>query len=237
MTPVKLISLLLALQTTLGSHLLAQANDGGEQASIRFRIMALHTLNDSEDFFYRSREGFEPVRISHFRPSEEMTAMLAPDGQISFFTREEASDGETKYSIMGRSSVPSGSRQILVLAAKVNEQLVMTSVADNLSESDQDWLFINASKMPLAVMLGKGVKPFPIRPGQSVFHQPEVPKGTGARIQVVGKKESGWERVYSTYWPIREGQRGLIIFMSVGDDIRVKNIPEAVASLNENYGT
>lgn len=235
MKPLKPIFLLLALPLMLGTNIFAQTNEDGAPASVRFRIMALQSSVESDGLFYRSKDGFKPLAFTHYRPTNEMTGMLAPDGRLPFFTREQTPEGETRYAINSFSNVPNGSPQILVLAAMANDQLVMNSVADNKSNSDEDWLFINASTTPLAVMLGKDVEPFPIRAGQSVFHRPQLPTGKGTRIQIAMREQAGWERVYSTYWPIREGQRGLVIIVEVEADIRVKYIPESVVNPNGSF--
>lgn len=215
---------LLALIFTL-QICLAQSEE--EVPTLDFRTLGL-TRGISSDLFYATRDGFEKLPLSYFRPSSGKTARLAEDGSLPLFREVTDPEEGITYIPHTRVRIPEGSKQILILGAGTDDGLKLNAVKDNISSSNQDWLLINVSPTPMAIQLGDEDQPIRVAPGASVIHQVDLESGKGAAIQVAAFKENNWERVYSRFWPIYDGQRCMVIFLELNGEIKVYNFFEAV---------
>lgn len=198
-----------------------------EVQTVDFRTLGL-TRGVSSDLFFQTAEGYEPLPLRYFRPSSNMTAILAENGSLPIFTKEETLENGIQYVFHGQVAVPGGSGRVLLLGGQSNGRISFNAVSDNLSENDRDWLYINTTNTPIAVQLGEGNSPIGVAPGESIFHRTNVESGKGAAVRVAVFREEGWDRIYSRFWPIYEGQRSMVIFMDYGDQIKVHNFFEAV---------
>jgi len=196
---------------------------------IEIRTLGL-TRGIQTDLYYHNTEGFEKLPLAYYRPSATLRAAVDENGNLPLFSRVTTPEGEIQFLLHSRVAVPAGSRQILILGAQNEERVVMNAVADNLSDSSRDWLFINISQMPVAVELGEGNPLLLVPPSQSVFHEAQVVSGEGASIHVVVYKENAWERVYSRFWPIYSNQRNMVVFLESAGEIQVVNFFEPIRS-------
>lgn len=215
-------SFILLIQTSLSGQVSGNSD-------IRFRTLAMESGLEGE-LYFKNGSNFKLLPLPNSRPSESGVADRDSNGSLLLFKELQNDEGEIEYIPDVSVSIPKGSRQVLILAAKQNDKINAIAVNDNLNANERDWLMINVTDVPLALQLGHGEKPVPIPPGQSVFYEAKVKTGSGAAVKVAAYKEEGWKRVYSTFWPIYEGQRGLIICIQDGDSIRVKYISEKVSS-------
>jgi hypothetical protein len=197
------------------------------EAKIDFRTLGL-TRGISSNLFFHNGRAFEELPLAYFRPSREMSGALGEEGQLGLFTKETNEEDEEVFVPYTQIPIPGGSVQILILATHNGNGVSVYAVDDNLSSNDKDWLYINASTTPVAVQLGDGNEPFGVAPGESTFHRANVTSGQGAAIRVAVYKENGWERVYSRFLPIYEGQRSMIIFLQQNGRVTVHNFFEAI---------
>jgi hypothetical protein len=200
---------------------------GGE--TIQLRTLSMEKITVS-DIYYQKQNSYEKLPIAYFRPSPSMPVTIDEDRTLTFFERAENPEGGYLYTIQSQTKVPADSRQIILFATTVDEQIYFKAVSDNLSSDARDWLYINTTDTPIAVQLGEANKPVGLAPGQSTSHRAEVEAGSGAAIRVAVYKEDGWKRIYSRFWPIYEGQRSMVVFVEEAGKIKVYNFFEAVGS-------
>jgi hypothetical protein len=201
--------------------------------TVRFRTLVLEDATSKQLFFHERNEYTElPLRV--MRPSDSYVARLLADGSLPLFERFQGEDGVFEYRLHKRINLPQNSKQVLILAAGSGDDLAFKAISDNLSSSDRDWLYINTSKAMLAVQLGEKNKPVGIKPGASVFHQTNVEYGRGAPVRVAMRENGEWKRVYSRFWPIREGQRMMIIFMERDGELTVHRFSDDAVNPNAN---
>lgn len=198
-------------------------------ANIRFRSLAMSAGIEAELYFSNGSQ-YELLPLSHYRPSRVQTAKRDKDGNLLLFEKVTNDDGAVQYVPKRRVAIPKGSRQVLLIVAELDGRIGVSASNDNLSNNDKDWLFINTTQAPIALQLGENNKPISLPAGGSVSQQVNVETGRGAAVRVAAFEEDSWKKVYSTFWPIYEGQRSLVICVQDGKKIRVRNFFESVTT-------
>jgi hypothetical protein len=201
--------------------------------TVRFRTLGLEG-DIGKELFFREAEQYTELPLRFMKTSDSSVARLLADGSLPLFERVESEEGGYQYKLFTRMNLPQNSKRVLILAAGAGERLAFKAIADNLSSSDKDWLYINTSKAMLAVQLGEESKPVGIGPGASVFHRTDLEYGRGAPVRVAMRENGEWKRAYSRFWPIREGQRMIVIFMEREDELVVYRFSDNVERPNVN---
>lgn len=222
---------LLFFQFLLASLVVAQTPSAPVQPEIpviKFRSLALEKTIKRE-LYYNDGSDYESLQLSHYRPSLTRKGRLDNSGNLLIFNKSVNAEGVEVYNVANRVAIPSNSRRVLLLSIEQDNTVIFKAVDDNLSANDREWLFINASRTQLALQLGEGNSPFSLPPSQAVPYEVQVQPGTGSQIQVAAfDKDDGWKKIYSTYWPIYEKQRGLVICIEINGKIVVKRFFDAV---------
>ena len=195
--------------------------------TVNFRTLALEAGVEA-DLYYRFEEEFEPFTFSHYRPSVLQTGRCDREGNLILFEKFTTAEGGDQYRLFRKVRIPKDSETALILVMQKKDDLILSAIQDNLSEDDKDWLFMNITPSPLIIQLGNEGKPFTVSPGQTLPYRIDFQPGKGVPVRIVRRSEEQWERVYSTFWPIYEGQRTLVICVQNGDRIVVRNFFESV---------
>ncbi|HKK17225.1 MAG TPA: hypothetical protein VJ952_00980 [Opitutales bacterium] len=203
----------------LGASLSSAESTG---KTIQFRALALEK-NLNAELYYKDGSDYILLPLSHYRPSTQSTAACDDTGKLLLFEKLETEGGKVVFQQKVKVAVPNLSKQVLLLAGNHDDKTRVIAVEDNLSGDDKDWLFINTTKSPMAFQIGDANKPFPLPPWQSVPKRVQVDSGKGAAIRVAAFQKEEWKRVYSTYWPIYDGQRALVICVTRGNKTQVLN--------------
>lgn len=196
--------------------------------TIKIRVLALDKHIDQKFYFFDGNDYFSP-RFSQQGPSiKAFPVTVFDDWQLPIYKKKETDEGEVYYQVYLRIVLPAGSKQVLIISSKLDNVVSMVAVEDNFSQNDRDWLLINTTAVPLAFRMGNESRPLPLPPNESVPFQIEVEAGKGAVVRIAAYNDPGWKLIYSTFWPVYEGQRGLIVFMQSGERVVVRNFYEPV---------
>lgn len=221
LTRMILFTACLLMLPALSTH----ANEGS--GTIQLRVLSL-VQNLGQEYYFFDGSDYHAPRFSHHRPSRTtLDSVITAEGMLPVFIQQDVA-GELSHQLVFQLALPKGAKQVLVIAAKTGNQVSMVALADNLSTNYRDWMLINSTATPLVFQFGEGKTLIQVPPGQSVPIQIEADFGTGAAVRIAAFREEGWELIYSTFWPVYEGQRGLIIFMQDGENIRLRNFFEPV---------
>lgn len=93
-----------------------------------------------------------------------------------------------------------------------------------------DWLVINSSKKQLALQIGAKSTPIGIKPNSNQAIRNTAPVDSGAAVTIATQQPDGkWKSVYTSYWPIYDNMRGLIVVVQKGERLNVNYISDKIA--------
>lgn len=93
-----------------------------------------------------------------------------------------------------------------------------------------DWLVINSTKNLLAIQVGETAKPLSIKANSHESVKITAASGTGAAVTIASQQVDGkWKSVYSSYWPIYNDKRGLVLIVQNGSNFNVNYIVDQIA--------
>lgn len=193
-----------------------------QQVSVR--SMGLAAGEMPELFFKTEGEAkLTPVEWSTRQPSRAVIALH--DGSLPLFRNETDEKGETKTVLSERVKLPADAKEIILFGWLDKDKLRLHAIPDNfLKAKHNDWLLINLSAKDIDFIVGKDSKPIRLASTQSRFYHIEVAENTGA--SVIGRAQIRGELkyFYSTYLPVKSGDRTIMLFSDDGDKIRTKPI-------------
>lgn len=194
---------------------------------IGVRGLALDRADAMPERYVRVKDGYELLRFLSSQPVELISAIVESD--LLLYEKKMNDKGEEIYQVAEKVNLPVGAKGFLVLGWKDEEKYRYLAINDNFSAAKyNNWLMINTTSKPLAVQIGKKNKPFGLKPNQATNYEVESPEGAGAAVMGRAMLEGEVKTFYSTYWPIRKGERSIVIFVERGDRISVKKISDSL---------
>jgi hypothetical protein len=121
---------------------------------------------------------------------------------------------------------------ILLLGWIEEEKPAFLAVADPFTTAkSDDWLVINHTKKALTIQIGTDATPLPIEANSHQTIKCTAPVGEGAATTIASKQDDGsMKSVYSSYLPIYNDQRGLILVVEKGERINVNYISDPIGT-------
>ncbi len=133
------------------------------------------------------------------------------------------------YKISEKVTIPEGAKTVLILAFNRNGKCKFRAVEDKLLDASyNEWLLINTTSKPIDFQLGTDEKSLRIDKNDEKFCRVNVPPGGSATALGRAEWNGKMKTFYSTYWPIRAGERSIVIFVEIKPKIAVKRIGDAL---------
>lgn len=124
-------------------------------------------------------------------------------------------------------NLPSGTREILLLALPSADGTHYLAIRDNLSEAGfNDWLLINTSSRTVAFAVGENTAPVVVRPGASAIQRFNLPANEGTAVRALTPIDDRPTVFFTTFWPVRGDRRTIVLFTDEGDAIHVRRIAD-----------
>lgn len=198
-----------------------------QDAKITFRTLALAESKFPDLWVIESGKAV-PLSFPSAQPSVAVSAdRVSP---LSIFKGGLNEKGKPTDTLPTLVKIPSAS-SILLLGWVNGEVLGFLAIDDPFATmKHDDWLVINSTKAALAIQIGEKAKPFPVKPGSHLAVKNTAPSGTGAAVTVASQQADGkWKSVYSSYWPIYDDKRGLVLIVQKGSNFDVNYILDQIA--------
>ena len=199
----------------------------GQKISVRTLAM---TSKEMPEFYFRTDDKEEPLAVVEWptrQPSERVVALR--DGSLPLYTRELDDEGKESLSVAKTIKIPNGASQILLFGWSDGEKTRYHAIEDDiLGAKFNDWMLINFSSKDIAFRVGDESLPVKINSGASKLYRIAVPKNKGATVVGQAPIKDEVKTFYSTYLPVKEGQRTLMIFADDGKKIRTKRIVDTL---------
>ncbi|HKK19590.1 MAG TPA: hypothetical protein VJ952_13005 [Opitutales bacterium] len=151
------------------------------------------------------------------------------DVTMPLYDKTVNSDGTHSYKIIETVKLPEDARSILLLRLDAKSAGKYLVIDDMFLEADySDWLMINTTSKPIDIEVAE--ENYRIKPKSNKICKTGTPAGEAASITGLVKWEDQLRKFYSTYWPVRKGERSIVIFSEQGNRIRIKRIADALPS-------
>ncbi|NQX02329.1 hypothetical protein HQ447_16850 [bacterium] len=215
---MRFISLILILSSGIA---LSQAE------KIHFRTLALVESKFPEFWAIESGKAV-PILFPSAQPSAAVTAdRTSPFG---IFRGPLDDKGKPVDTTPLPVSLPA-SASILLLGWMNGEKPGFLAIEDPFATmKHDDWLVINSSNSQLAIQIGETAKPVPVKANGHQTIKSSAPSGTGAAVTIASQQADGkWKAVYTSYWPIYDDKRGLVLVVQNGARLNVNYISDTIA--------
>ncbi len=217
----KLFILLLFVPYLCGQLAQAQAREIG------VRGLALQRGESMPERYVKVKGGHEFVYFLSSQPVKLIKAIV--ETELFLYEKKLNDEGEEIYVIAERIKLPSGARGVLVLGWKGKEKFQYLAIKDHFSDAKyNDWLMINTTSKPLAIQVGKKKKPFILKEKRETVCKIDSPEEVGAAVLGRVNIEGEVKTFYSTYWPIRKGERSIVVFVEKGERIITRKISDSL---------
>lgn len=196
----------------------------GAQETIAVRTLALGT-GEMPEVYMRGVKEHVALEFSTVQPGEMLRAMAA--SPLPLFLKETDARGNEAWIVAQNVNVPAGAKGILLLALPDGDQTRFLAIKDDFAGARyNDWLLINASSKPISFAVGEGAKPVLIASGSSTTHRVSAPAGQGTVVLAQAPIDDKPTVFYSTYWPVYDDRRTVVLFADSGPKILVKRISD-----------
>jgi len=192
--------------------------------TVDVRVLALGSAANMPERFVSTKEGFEELSFSNRTASRILKAYSAET--LPIYAKATDSQDGSEFGIAEEVKLPENSESVLLLCWGSKEAgLRYLAVNDSILDADyNNWLMVNTTAKTLGFRIGQNKKPVFLEPQKIENYKLTAEKGKG--VPVVGRTRINGEikTFYSTYWTIRENERSIVIFIEVGDKIKVRKI-------------
>jgi hypothetical protein len=195
--------------------------------TIAVRSLALRS-GDLPDVYLKGPKDFHLLPFSSVQPGALIRAVKA--SPLPLYRRVMNEEGEAGYAVAQKLAVPSGARGLLLVGWMSGKEARYVAIKDDFGSARfNDWLLINTGKRPVAFRVGEKEKPVVLAPGSATTHRIGAAKGTGVAVLAQAPIRGRTRTFFSTYWPVPEGKRTVVLFVDDGEKIRVKRISDQLA--------
>jgi hypothetical protein len=192
---------------------------------IGVRGLALQRKVPMPERYVKVKDGHEFIHFLSSQPVELIKAIV--ESELYLYEKKMNDEGQEVYEIAERIKLPFGARGILLLGWKDEGKYRYLAIKDHFSDAKyNDWLMINTTSKTLGIQVGKKKKPFFLKPKQETECKIDSPAEVGAAVIGRANLEGEVKEFYSTYWPIRKGERSIVVFVDQKNKIIVKKISD-----------
>jgi hypothetical protein len=199
-----------------------------QPAKVTLRTLAMNDTPLPDQLWALDSSGAVSLSFSSVQPSDPIRLQRLSPMPIYQGPLDEKSKPTDPAPTLVR--LPANASAVLLLGWMNQDKPLFLPIPDPFATAKRnDWLVINATPTEIALKIGAEAKPFLIK-GNS--HQPiriNANANEGAAVTIATRESEEWKTFYSTYWPIHEDKRCLILFTPGEDRIQVKQIFEDVS--------
>ncbi len=202
--------------------------------TIGVRTLALDESATEIERYVKTADGYK-LLVFLIRHPGELVDTNVDERNLPIYKKMIQPSEEPSFQVVQQLKLPYGAKSVLILGWSVSGEERYMVVDDKfLDASYNDWLMINTVSKTVGLRIGKDEKPFIIKPNSIQICKVTTPGGKGAAVLGRTKLDDEMETFYSTYWPIREGERSIVIFVEQGERVKVRKISDALLKKSEN---
>ncbi len=197
--------------------------------ALSVRTLALNKGGKFPDRYVKVDKEYVLLSFSHIQPSEVILAS-AGEAVLPLFQPVTDPEGKVSYNVVEQVKLPAGAKGVLLLGWNGPKGPRYLAIDDDFLSAKYDkWMLINTAPKDVAFKIGDDNKSIIINSNSVKNYKLTAAENVG--VSVVGKAKWG-EKVkifYSSYWPVRSGERGIVIFFSYrGDRVALRKISDVL---------
>lgn len=224
MNAMKMITLIVALSSC--SFLAAR--------EINMRTLALDKTTDLPERHVKVGEEYVALSFNYIEPGKVMP-VIAGETSLPLFESVKSEEGKVTYKMVKEVKLPTEAKGVLLLGWMTSEGPRYLAVDDNFMSAKHDnWLLINTAPKDVAFRIGDDNNPIMLNANSIKDYKLTAPEGTGVSVVGQAKWDEKVKTFYSTYWPIKSGERGIVIFFyQKGDRMALRKITDILLKPEE----
>lgn len=201
---------------------------------INMRTLALDKTANLPEHYVRVGENYAALSFNFIEPSGVMLA-LATETSLPIYKSVKSEDGKVSYEMEKEVKLPAGAKGVLLLGWMDAQGPRYLAVDDNyLSAKHNNWLLINTAPKDVAFRVGDDNEPTMVNANSVKDYKLTARENTGVSVVGQAKWDEKIKTFYSTYWPVRAGERGIIIFFyQKGDRMALRKITDILVKPEE----
>jgi len=180
------------------------------------------TGSELPEFYLKTESGYELLTISSRQPGNRVEGVSGDPLQL--YRKSEGPGGEDLFEPIDAVPLKDHGKSVLLLVWHTEKGIRYQPVRDYADSGDsRDWLIINTTSKSIAFQVGTETDPLSLDPGSHRLCDFDRLKRSAA-VRAHTKEEEENKAFYSTYWPIPEKERLIVIFVEANDRIQVHRI-------------
>jgi hypothetical protein len=177
------------------------------------------------ELYLRGEEEYHVLEFSSVQPGVLIPALRR--NPLPIFRKTEDDEGEVVFEPAYQVKLPSDAGGILLLGWTSDDEFRHVAIEDNFRAARfNDWLLINTSGKPVAFQVGEDAKPAVMAPATSITHRVKAQKDQGVAVTAQAPFRGEPRTFFSTFWPVPDGKRTVVLFFDDGEKVRIKRISD-----------
>lgn len=208
-----------------------------QDSTVSVRTLQLAT-GELPESWVRVADQKEPVKLTWLTSQPTEPLKVLHDGQLKLFRYTMGENGKMVMDDVRLVPLPAAATEILLLASMSEGKAKYVAIKDQFIQANfNDWIAINTSANPVALMAGGKSDPVRVDSGKSLVFQPKIEEGKGVEMTAKALYKGKLKTFLSTYWPAFPNQRTMIFFFDDGERMRAKRIGDRFTRKDETKGT
>ena len=202
---------------------------------LSIRVFALGG-SESPVFSFWNGVDFDTLRASTVQPSPALRVTKA--NPLPVFTDPQTGPNGEPPQPTAWIPLPEDASHVLLLVTgngNGNENGGIMAIEDDLHRADsRDWLFFNLTASAIAFQIGEETEPILIPPHSRFSRRMKLDASRGTPVIAAARIQGEVQKFYSTYWPIRQDRRTMVLFALAGENrIQLRRIVERLPPAHE----
>ncbi len=202
----------------------AQALSAAKTVSVRTLLLSPAEMPELY-FLTQEKEPYVRVKWSERQPSKPVAALC--EESLPLYRMELDPSGKPIPIVAKQIKLPVGAKEVILLAWQEDDKISYHAIGDDyLGRHFNHWLLINFSRKEIAFRVGDDSDPVLVKTAESKIYKLKAAKDKGATVIGQARIKGEIKMFYSSYFPVKDGRRTIVLFTDDGEKIRTRLIAD-----------
>lgn len=195
----------------------------GQEEKMSVRTLAI-TPGEFPEIWAMDASKAVKVEFSDIQPSEGL--QVNRGASLALFQGGLDEKGKPKDAAPVTVKVPGTGNVLLLGWIQAGKPKFLALPDATVSGKFNQWLVVNMTQKNVGIQVGTPPKSTSFAPVSSKVLDVDHPAGKGIPIVMASKEDKTWNKFFSTYWPVHDDKRCLVLLVQIGDKIEARQIFE-----------